>query len=237
MDQRSWAVVTGAGRGIGQKVAVKLAQNGHNLLLLARSKDELESCAEVVREAGGVAEVIVTDLNDDDSLKSAIHQITTNDRQVRVLVNNAGGGKHASIKKIKIDDWDWMIKVNLRAAMLLTKHLLPDLCASPGGAVINIASMAAKFPSAKGAMYAATKAGLVAFTHSLFEECRQSGLKVSAILPGYVDTPLIPENRKLDREKMISSEEVAQAVMYILNSGERVCPVEISLRPQYSPYR
>jgi 3-oxoacyl-[acyl-carrier protein] reductase len=103
--------------------------------------------------------------------------------------------------------------------------------------VINIGSISGKTGEANGAAYSASKFGLIGFTQSLYEEVREYGIKVAVILPGFVDTPLIPSNRQLDRSKMIQPADVAQTVQYVLTSPPTCCPVEITLRPQKSPYR
>jgi short-subunit dehydrogenase len=105
------------------------------------------------------------------------------------------------------------------------------------GAVINIGSISGKTGEANGAAYSASKFGLIGFTQSLYEEVREYGIKVAVILPGFVDTPLIPPNRQLDRSKMIQPADVAQTVRYILASAPTCCPVEITLRPQKNPNR
>ena len=105
------------------------------------------------------------------------------------------------------------------------------------GAVINIGSVSGKTGEANGAAYSASKFGLIGFTQSLYEEVREQGIKVSVILPGFVDTPLIPPNRQLDRSKMIQAEDVAHAVQYVLTSPATCCPVESAVRPQKTPYR
>ena len=121
--------------------------------------------------------------------------------------------------------------------MLLAKLLLPDMIAKCEGAIINIGSVSGKTGEANGAAYSASKFGLIGFTQSLFEEVREYGIKVAVILPGFVDTPLIPPNRQLDRSKMIRAEDVAEAVRYILTSPSTCCPVEITIRPQRIPSR
>jgi len=136
-----------------------------------------------------------------------------------------------------IDDWDRTFRVNLRAPMILAKMFLPAMIGKGEGAVINISSVSGKTGEGNGAAYAASKFGLIGFTQSLYEEVREHGIKVAVILPGYVDTALIPPNRQLDRSKMIQADDIAQAVNYVLTSPTTCCPVEITVRPQRTPYR
>ena len=121
--------------------------------------------------------------------------------------------------------------------MILAKLFLPAMIAKGEGAVIDIGSVSGKTGETNGAAYAASKFGPIGFTQSLYEEVREHGIKVAVILPGYVDTPLIPPNRQLDRSKMIQADDIAQAVHYVLTSAATCCPVEITIRPRRTPYR
>jgi short-subunit dehydrogenase len=127
--------------------------------------------------------------------------------------------------------------VNLRAPIALTKTAAISMTERGSGAIINIASVAGRNLAAGEAVYAAAKAGLVAFTHAAFAELGDSGIKVSVIVPGLVDTTLIPNNKRLDRDLMLTPEDVAAAVINILKSPARVCPVEVVLHPQRRPER
>jgi short-subunit dehydrogenase len=119
--------------------------------------------------------------------------------------------------------------------MVLAKALLPNMIARREGAVINIGSVSGKTGEANGAAYSASKFGLIGFTQSLYEEVREHGIKVAVILPGFVDTPLIPPNRQLDRSRMIQADDIAQTVLFVLTSPATCCPVEITVRPQRTP--
>jgi short-subunit dehydrogenase len=141
------------------------------------------------------------------------------------------------VARARIEDWDQTLKVNLRAPMILAHLVVPQMIAKGDGAVINIGSISGKSGDANASGYAASKFGLIGFTQSLYEEVREYGIKVSVILPGFVDTPLIPETRQLDRSKMIRADDIAQAVHFVLTSSPSCCPVEITVRPQKTPYR
>jgi 3-oxoacyl-[acyl-carrier protein] reductase len=137
--------------------------------------------------------------------------------------------------RAKIEDWDQTFRLNLRAPMILAQNFLPAMIAKGTGAVINIGSVSGKSGEANGAAYSASKFGLIGFTQSLYEEVREHGIKVAVVLPGFVDTPMIPPVKHLDRSKMIQTDDVAQAVLYILSAPATACPVEITIRPQRSP--
>ena len=230
------ALVTGAGRGIGKATSLMLAQSGCRVILAARTREQLEEVHREIRDRGGEALVVAADLTRDEDIQQLV-ETSRSWGAVDILINNAGWGKRAPVVKGNIDDWDRTFRVNLRAPMILAKQFLPNMIAKGEGAVINIGSVSGKTGEANGAAYAASKFGLIGFTQSLYEEVREHGIKVSVILPGFVDTPLIPPNRQLDRSKMIQADDIAQAVHYVLTSPATCCPVEITVRPQRTPYR
>ena len=230
-------LVTGAGRGIGRAVAINLAEAGCRVILTARTLDQLEQVQQEISTNGGEAVCIAADLTRDEEIDLLVAESSRYREPVDFLINNAGWGKRAPIIKGRREDWDQTLRLNLRAPMILAKALLPPMIAKGNGAVINIGSISGKTGEANGAAYSASKFGLIGFTQSLYEEVREYGIKVAVILPGFVDTPLIPANRQLDRSKMIQPADVAQTVHYVLTSPPTCCPVEITLRPQKSPYR
>jgi NADP-dependent 3-hydroxy acid dehydrogenase YdfG len=231
------ALVTGAGRGIGKAVSLSLAQAGCRVVLAARTRQQIEAVQEEIRAKGGHALAVPTDLTLDEDIERLVETSQTNCGTVDILINNAGWGKRAPVAAANVADWDRTFRLNLRAPMILAKALLPDMIARREGAVINIGSVSGKSGEANGAAYSASKFGLIGFTQSLYEEVRENGIKVSVILPGFVDTPLIPPNRQLDRSKMIQADDIAQTVIFVLTSPATCCPVEITIRPQRTPYR
>ena len=226
-------LVTGAGRGIGRAIAIHLAKAGCDVCLTARSLDQLVAVQSEIRALDRPAKIVQADLTSDDDLHSLVQACGP----VDFLINNAGWGKLAPVVQARVNDWDQTFRLNLRAPMILAKELLPEMIKKGAGAVINIGSVSGKTGEANGAAYSASKFGLVGFTQSLYEEVREHGVKVAVILPGYVDTPMIPPVKHLDRKKMIQPDDVAQAVLYVLSSPVTACPVEITIRPQKTPYR
>lgn len=231
------ALVTGAGRGIGKAVALSLAKTGCRLVLAARTVSQLYEVQRHIGESGGDAAVVRADLARDEDIEALAIESGRSFGPVNILINNAGWGKRAPVVKGEVSDWDQTLRVNLRAPMLLARALVPAMIEKGEGAVINIGSVSGKSGEADGAAYSASKFGLIGFTQSLYEEVREYGIKVSVILPGYVNTPLIPPNKQLERSKMIQADDVAQAVLYVLTSPQTCCPVEITIRPQRTPYR
>ena len=231
------ALVTGAGRGIGKAVARSLARAGCHVILSSRTFAQIEDVEREIRREGGSATVVGADLTDDDAIAYLVDESRRACGAVDILVNNAGWGKRATVVKARIEDWDQTFRLNLRAPMILAQRFLPAMIEKGEGAVINVGSVSGKSGEANGAAYSASKFGLIGFTQSLYEEVREHGIKVAVILPGFVDTPMIPPVKHLDRSKMIQAEDVAQSVLYILSSPPTACPVEITIRPQRTPYR
>ncbi|HKA35075.1 MAG TPA: SDR family oxidoreductase [Candidatus Binatia bacterium] len=231
------AIVTGAGRGIGRAIALALGEGGVSVALAARSEGEIRSVAQEIRGKDGDAIAIAADLSRDDEIDRLVKQTVKEWGPVDILVNNAGWGKTATVVDSRVEDWDRTLQINLRAPMVLTRLVLPGMIAKKSGAVVNIGSISSKAGTANTSAYSASKFGMLGFTQSLFEEVREYGIKVSIILPGFVDTPLIPLNKRLDRGKMIQPRDIAGAVMYVLSTPLNSCPVEMTIRPQQTPYR
>jgi 3-oxoacyl-[acyl-carrier protein] reductase len=234
---RRVALVTGAGRGIGKAVSVSLAKAGCRVVLAARTREQIEAVQKEILSQGGDALAIPTDLTADEDIHRLVEASQSKWGAADILINNAGWGKRAPVVGASLTDWDQTFRLNLRAPMVLAKALLPNMIAKREGAVISIGSVSGKTGEANGAAYSASKFGLIGFTQSLYEEVREHGIKVAVILPGFVDTPLIPPNRQLDRSKMIQADDIARTVLFVLTSPATCCPVEITLRPQRTPYR
>lgn len=230
------SIVTGAGRGIGKAISLALGRAGARVALAARSESQLRAVAEEIQRERGEALVIPADLTRDEDMERLVKETVGRWGSIDYLINNAGWGKTAPIVKARVEDWDQMLRINLRAPMVLSRLVLPTLIGNGGGAIINIGSVSGKSGHANVSAYSASKFGLIGFTESLYEEAREYGIKVAVILPGFVDTDLIPPNRKIDRSKMIRPEDVAEAVLFVLNSPLSSCPVEITVRPQKSPF-
>jgi NADP-dependent 3-hydroxy acid dehydrogenase YdfG len=194
--------------------------------------------ADTVRALGQEALVLPTDVTDNQQLEALVATAHAHFGRIDMLVNNAGGGPpRAPIQKARVADWEWTLRVNLWATMLLTKLVLPGMVERRSGAVINICSQAGLSGKAGEAAYAAAKFGVRGFTQALFDEVRHYGIKVSTIHPGYVDTTMIPPNRRLERDKMLRAEDVAEVVYQVATSSRWNCPVEIILQPQQDPLK
>ena len=232
------ALVTGAGRGIGRAIAVRLAQAGCQVAVLARTERDL---AETVRIAAGAAPdvpvlPIAADVTSDGDLENAVRLVLERLGRIAVLVNNAGfAPPRSSLLKASLADCDRTLATCLRAPLVLTRLVLPDMLAHKQGAIVTIASIAGKRGRPGEVAYAAAKFGVLGFTQALFEEVRAHGIKVTAICPGLVDTDLIPPNARVDRGAFLDPGDVADTVYQVLVAPARACPTEIVLEPQRNP--
>lgn len=227
------ALVTGAGRGIGRAVARALAGEGAAVALAARTRQELAVVASEIREAGGRALAIPADVTQDPAVEALVEQTAAELGRLDILVTAAGaplaGGPVAEAKR---GDWDAMLAVNLRAVMVACRAVLPVMLRQRSGAILNVASVAAVRPIPGAAAYAATKAGVVAFSRVLAEELRAAGVRVGVLLPGAVDTPLwdaVPAGP--DRARMLQPEDVARAALLMLTMPPRAALEELTLLP------
>lgn len=230
-------IITGAGRGIGRAIAFRVAEEGCRTVLAARSEDQLEAVHAEIESRGGKAFPFRVDLSMQEDLEALVERTLDRFGTIDFLVNNAGWGTKASVHKARVKDWEQTLRVNLLAPMILSRLVLPTLTARQSGAIVNISSISGRAGQGGSAAYAASKAGLIAFSQALFDEVREHQIKVAAILPGFVDTDMIPPVRHLDRSRMIQAEDVAEAVLFVLTAPPTACPVEITVRPQRTPYR
>jgi NADP-dependent 3-hydroxy acid dehydrogenase YdfG len=226
------AIVTGAGRGIGRAVALALAEAGAAVILAARSRRDLADVAAEVRDRGGRALAIPTDVASADAVDVLVEQAVAQQGRIDLLVTSAGVASFGPLAGTKPADWDPMLAINLRGAMLCCRAVLPVMLRQQRGTIINLASIAARRPIAGTAVYAATKAGLVAFSRVLAEEVRAEGVRVGVVVPGAVDTPLwdsIPGGP--DRSRMLKPDDVARAVMLMAALPPRAALEDLTLLP------
>jgi 3-oxoacyl-[acyl-carrier protein] reductase len=233
------ALVTGAGRGIGRAVAVELARAGYALCLAARSADQLTETRAITGLEPARSLIVLVDLAQTDAPENLMDALMAQFGRLDVLINNAGfAPPRTPLVKIKQEDLDRMLAVNLRAPVALARIAAAQMTQQPeGGVIINIASSSARTALAGESIYAATKAGLVAFTHSCAAEFRSCQLRTSVILPGLTDTSFIPQNKRLERSAMLRPEDIAAAVMGVLKVPRHVCPVEVVVEPAVDPMR
>ena len=205
------AVVTGGGRGIGRAVAVRLAERGCDVALLARTAEQIESAAAEVVALGRRALAIRCDVANAGEVSHACERIQADLGVPRVVIANAGVVHRALVVDMREEDWDQVLGVNLKGTFLLARALLPAMLEAKRGRIIAVASISATLGTPKQSAYCAAKWGLVGFIKSLAEELRGHGLQAMSVLPGSVDTAMLHGG---EFKPVMTPTEVAGLVAY-----------------------
>lgn len=184
----SRALITGASSGIGECFARRLAAGGADVVLVARRADRLEALADDLRRLGISVEVLAADLQREPGRCEVAERLTATEAPVDVLVNNAGFGTSGTFADLPVDRELEMVELNVVAVVQLTSAALGAMAAAGGGAIVNVASLAAFQPLAKSATYAASKAFVLSFTEAVAHESRGSGVWLQALCPGFTRT-------------------------------------------------
>jgi 3-oxoacyl-[acyl-carrier protein] reductase len=228
------AIITGAGRGIGAAIASRLGAMGAAAVLCGRTRASLEATAQMVRTAGGRAEVVECDVTDLRSVEAMAAHVNARGR-IDILVNNAGVATHAGpLHQLPPESWDQMLNTNLRGVYYCIRACVPAMIRRRTGHIINISSLAGKNPLPNGAAYAASKWGLNGLTYAVAEELRGYNIRVAVICPGSVDTELSPHTGK-DPGKMLKPEDVAHVVAMLITQSPQSFASEVLLRPSLKP--
>jgi NAD(P)-dependent dehydrogenase (short-subunit alcohol dehydrogenase family) len=227
------ALVTGAGRGIGRAIAIELGKLGARVVLVARSRSDLE---ETGRTIGPSASVMPADVRSKEELQRVFEQTVSALGPVDILVNAAGLGIFGPVVEYKDEDFATVIETNLRGIFYTCRFVLPSMIERRRGHIINIASIAGKVGSATRAVYCASKFGVIGFTESLAEEVRQYGIRASIICPGSTDSGFNPANHSgKARDRMLHPTDIAHAVRTIVTQEPNSFISEIVLRPTQKP--
>ena len=229
------AVVTGAGRGIGRVIARTLADSGAHLVAAARTTEEIDSLADEIAGAGGKAIAVRTDVTDETSVKDLFCAIDDKYGRVDVLINNAGMGVFSHIVDCSSEDFDRVLAVNAGGTFLCSREALKRMIPQKSGYIINISSVLGVRAYVNQGAYTAAKHGVMGLTKTLALEGQPHGIRVSAILPGGVNTELIGKSRPdLDPSELLEPEDIADAVMYLLGLSDKAAIDQIYIRRRNS---
>ncbi len=226
------ALVTGAGRGIGRAIALAFAREGARLVLVSRTSSELEKVRKEIEELGGSAHVVPADITREESVGKVFDEVKKQYGRLDVLVNNAGIGKFAPVKELRVADFDAMWNVNVRGLFLCTQGAIRIMGPQNGGVIVNISALAGKNAFVNGAGYAATKWALMGFSKCLMLEERQYNIRVITVCPGSVDTSFSSqESDPRSTGKILSPNDVAETVLAAVTAHPRAMVSEIDIRP------
>lgn len=244
--QKTVALVTGASSGIGEASALCLARSGASVALVARRGERLQSLADRIEHEGGRAFAIEADITDAAQARAAIEQSVAHFGRLDTLVNNAGLMLLGPISGAAVDEWRRMMEINVMALLTCTHAALPHLLRSAADGprrvadIVNVSSVAGRIVRLGSGVYNATKHAVGAFSESLRQEVSDRHVRVSLVEPGATDTELRSHNRpeiqdalmaRLGNIKRLESEEIADAVCYIVTRARHVAINEMLIRP------
>ena len=223
------AIVTGGGRGIGRAIAVRLASEGADVAIFYRSNDAAaEEAAGAVREAGGRCELFKGDVADPDDVKRLFDGVSEAFGRIDILVNNAGVTRDNLMMRMKEDEFDEVLRTNLKGTYLCTRAAMRPMVRARWGRIVNVSSVVGLVGNAGQANYAASKAGIIGLTKSVAREVAQRGITANVVAPGYVETELtggLPEGVKEQIRGQVpfgrfgEPEEIAEAVAFLVSEG------------------
>lgn len=189
LDGRT-AIVTGAGRGIGQTIARVLAEAGASVAVAEVNAAWGAATAEALRAVGHRAEFVPTDVADDAGARACVARTVEAFGGLHLLVNNAGLTLPKGVEETEPDEWDRLLATNLKSCYLMSRHAMPALRAAGGGSIVHLASWHARSTIPRFAAYAASKGGIVSLTRQMALDCGKDQIRVNAVAPGIIDTPM-----------------------------------------------
>lgn len=196
------ALITGASQGIGRTASLVLAQAGAKVVVAARTLEKLSSLAGEIEAAGGTVLVLPMDVADANQVKAGFQQLFAKFEKLDILVNNAAITRDTLALRMKLDDWDAVLRTNLTGAHLCIQQALGVMIRQRSGRIINISSVVAETGNAGQANYVASKAGLIGLTRAIAVEVASRNITVNAIAPGFIDTPMTTSLSQELKDKM-----------------------------------
>ncbi len=218
------AVVTGAARGIGRTIAEKLALEGADVAICDLQADWLADAAAAIQGLGRKALPLAVDVGNGEAVNACIAEVVKVFGKVDIMVNNAGITKDTLLVRMSDDDWDAVLRVNLKGTFLFSRAVSKLMMKQRSGAIINIASVIGLIGNAGQCNYAASKAGVIALTKSTAKELASRGVRVNAVAPGFISSKMTDALSQDVRDQMMANipqgrfgqpEDVAQAVAFL----------------------
>ncbi|HEI1293914.1 TPA: SDR family oxidoreductase [Staphylococcus aureus] len=222
------AVVTGAGSGIGEAIATLLHEEGAKVVLAGRNKEKLQNVANQLSQDS--VKVVPTDVTNKEEVDELIKIAQQTFGGLDIVINSAGQMLSSKITDYQVDEWDSMIDVNIKGTLYTAQAALPTMLEQSSDHLINIASISGFEVTKSSTIYSATKAAVHTITQGLEKELAKTGVKVTSISPGMVDTAITAAYNPTDRKKL-EPQDIAEAVLYALTQPKHVNVNEITVRP------
>ncbi|HCZ8762473.1 TPA: SDR family oxidoreductase [Staphylococcus aureus] len=222
------ALVTGAGSGIGEAIATLLHEEGAKVVLAGRNKDKLQNVANQLAQDS--VKVVPTDVTKKEEVDELIKIAQQTFGGLDIVINSAGQMLSSKITDYQVDEWDSMIDVNIKGTLYTAQAALPTMLEQSSGHLINIASISGFEVTKSSTIYSATKVAVHTITQGLEKELAKTGVKVTSISPGMVDTAITAAYNPTDRKKL-EPQDIAEAVLYALTQPKHVNVNEITVRP------
>jgi len=218
------ALITGAGKGIGKAIAIALAEEGVNVILVARTQSDIDQLAIETSKLGVKSLALTADVSDINSINSAVEKALAEFGHIDILINNAGIGTFGNFLELEPSTWERIIQVNLMGTYYTTRAVIPNMIERKTGDIINISSTAGLNGNALTSAYSASKFAVLGLTDSLMHEMRKHNIRVTALTPSTVATDLAIELKLTDGnpEKVMQSEDVAELIVAQLKLNRRV---------------
>ncbi|MCI0527689.1 MAG: SDR family oxidoreductase [Nitrospira sp.] len=215
------AVITGGGRGIGKAIALAMAGEGADVVVLSRTITEIEDVAAKIRELGRQGSAWKVDVKDEAQVRETVRKIMDQYGRVDVLVNNAGVVHIQPLIETSIEYWEKTLSVNLTGTFLITKYILPQMIRRKSGCIINIASEAGLKGFANFSAYCTAKFGLIGLTKALAKEMESYHINVNTICPALVGTKMSREVKSVKEWKLMQPKDIADVAVFLATPEAR----------------
>jgi NAD(P)-dependent dehydrogenase (short-subunit alcohol dehydrogenase family) len=227
------ALITGSGRGIGEALAIGFAKLGANIILTARTTDQIELTKNRIIEAGGKAIAVAGDIQKYEDIANVIKKGIETFGKIDILVNNAGYSKIKPITRLRVEEFQGMINTNITGVFNATHAVVPNMIENKGGAIINTGSVAITFAMPNWSVYAMTKSALTSFTTCLAEELKQNKITVNTVMPNMVHTTMLHAGRTEEQIKAMDAIQPEELVPYYAflgsEEGKKVTGLNINI--------
>lgn len=218
------ALVTGASQGLGQTIAIRLAENGAKVVCVARNAEKLAGTVATIKENGGEAEAVACDVTDRKSVEALFEKIENDYKRLDIVVNNAGITRDTLLPRMTDEQWDDILAANLTSAFLFCRAATRVMMSQRYGRIINMSSVSGLIGNAGQTNYSATKAGLIGFTRSLSKELAKRKITVNAVAPGFIESDMTKAlgdaltdevKKRIPANRLGQADDVAACVLFL----------------------